>query len=771
MFEMVMILLVALLALFVVISIPALRLKLLSSPMLKLLSKMRILPHISDTEKSAIEAGKVGPELEFFTGNPNFEILRSIKPHMLTQEEVDFIYNKDGPVEQLCQMTNDHKAWENSDFSEEIWNYMKEQKFFGMIIPKEYGGLGFSHYAHGMVIQKLSSRSAPLSVTVMVPNSLGPAELLLNYGTETQRNYYLPRLADGREIPCFGLTEPEAGSDATSIQSSGVLFRDNDQIRIKLNWQKRWITLNTKSTLIGIAFRLKDPDHLLGTKEDLGITIALVPSDRDGINQSERHDPLMAPFINGPLWGKDVVIDVNDIVGGQDYIGKGWLMITECLSAGRGISLPSHYTGSSKMVCATVSAHANLRHQFGMPIGKFEGVGAPLAQMYAYTYLMEATNKQVLNFMEHYGIIPVVSAIAKYNITELGRKVINHAMDIAGGTGISRGPQNRLANFYISTPIGITVEGANILTRTLIIFGQGALRSHPYSYPMMNAILQNDLKQFDRAFWGFSRHAFTNYFRSSWHSLTRAYFSSPNAPSRIRRHYQKLVWTSCKFAFLTDLVMIFYGGKLKRNEHLTGRFADLLSWQVMGFSALSHFENNRYPDHQKDVFEFAMQEVFNNIQMAMEQIYRNLRIPLIGLWYKTIGLKLLQLNPIGKPQSDKLTNKTSHAALTNIKLRNELLKEIFVPSHRDDPTFNLENAFSSYIDCLPALDKIKKAQSKKKLPAHLDNFHLYHQAFTKDIISQREFEKLRYAEKERLLALTVHSGHKKGVQLRKPQVA
>ncbi|RYZ66623.1 MAG: acyl-CoA dehydrogenase, partial [Proteobacteria bacterium] len=414
-----------------------------------------------------------------------------------------------------CAAIDDWKMWETREIPPAAWEIVKKEKFLGMIIPKEYGGLGFSALAHSEVIQKLSSRSVAMSIMVMVPNSLGPAELLVHYGTDEQKKRMLPALANGEDVPCFGLTEPNAGSDASSITSNGVLFKGDDgKLYIRLNWNKRWITLASIATTIGLAFRLRDPNNLLGKGEDLGITAGLIPAKTQGVVIGRRHDPLGVPFHNCPTQGKDVVVSVDTIVGGLAGVGRGWQMVNECLAAGRGISLPAQSVGGGKMVMRVVSAHASVRKQFGVPIGMFEGIEEPMARIGGYTYLMEAARRYTLGAIDK-GLKPsVITAMAKYNQTELARKIINDGMDVMGGAGISRGPKNLLAHLYIGTPIGITVEGANILTRTLIIFGQGALRGHPYAFDVAVSIGEKNVKNFDRAFFGMFGNIIRNMFRS-----------------------------------------------------------------------------------------------------------------------------------------------------------------------------------------------------------------------------------------------------------------
>jgi acyl-CoA dehydrogenase len=439
---------------------------LISGPLLKIINKLGILPVISETEMTALKAGGVWVEGELFSGKPDFEKLLHQNYGKLTPEEQAFV---DGPVEEACKMCDDWKTWKERDLSPEIWAHFKKHKFFGMIIPKEYGGLGFSAHAHSEVIMKLASRSVPLSITVMVPNSLGPAELLNHYGTDAQKSHYLPKLATGEEIPCFALTEPTAGSDAASILANGTVFKGDDgKLYIKLNWNKRWITLAAVSTTLGLAFKLFDPENLLGKGKDRGITCALIPTKSPGVSAPRRHDPLGVPFFNCPTRGKDVVVPIDAVIGGVDGIGRGWKMLMECLAAGRGISLPAQATAGVKYTARVAGAHAVVRKQFGTSIGKFEGIAEPLARIAGYTYMLEAVRSYTTGGLDMGIKPPVITAICKYYFTEIQRKVVNDGMDILGGSGITEGPKNLLAHGYKALPMSITVEGANILIRTLI---------------------------------------------------------------------------------------------------------------------------------------------------------------------------------------------------------------------------------------------------------------------------------------------------------------
>ncbi|MDX1532201.1 MAG: acyl-CoA dehydrogenase, partial [Rhodothermales bacterium] len=501
-----------------VLGAPPIRRNTLSKGIMTGMKKLGFLPQISDTEKTAIEAGTVWVDGELFSGKPDFRRLLNEAYPDLTPEERAFL---DGPVEEACRMTDDWDVMQRKDLPEEVWAHLREHKFFGLIIPEEYGGLGFSASANSAVVAKLSSRNQVLGITVMVPNSLGPAELLVHYGTQEQKDHYLPRLASGEDIPAFALTEPQAGSDAGGISSTGEVFRGDDgELYVRLNWKKRYITLAAISTVLGLAFKLKDPDNLLGKGTDLGITAALVPTKTEGVVLGKRHDPLGIPFYHCPTEGHDVVLPLEfTLIGGKAGAGKGWKMLMESLAAGRGISLPATATGGTKAVYRVASAHAAVRKQFGLPIGKFEGIEEPLARIGGWAYLTEAARRYTNGGLDQGAAPAVVTAMMKYNTTELFRKAVNDGMDILGGNGISRGPRNTLAHAYIGLPVSITVEGANILTRTLMIFGQGAIRCHPYALREMQALMAWDVKAFDAAFWPHIGHVIRNAFRAVGLSL------------------------------------------------------------------------------------------------------------------------------------------------------------------------------------------------------------------------------------------------------------
>lgn len=696
-------------------TITPLRKYIFSKTVMTVLDKMGIMPAISDTEKVAIEAGSVWVDAELFSGNPNFAKINSESWERLAGEEKDFIDNQ---VETVCAMVDDWSVYQDRDLPQEVWDYLKKEKFFGLIVPKEYGGLGFSAKANSEVVSKLTSRSIPLAITVMVPNSLGPAELLAHYGTKEQKDYYLPRLAIGEEIPCFGLTEVNAGSDAGSMESKGEVFKGSDgKIYVKVNWKKRYITLGAVSTLIGLAVKLFDPENLLGKGKDLGITCFLIDSKLDGVKLGLRHDPLGVPFYNCPIEGNDVVVPVDQIIGGTEWAGQGWRMLMESLAVGRSISLPAQGNGTTKLVARTAGAYAEVRKQFGISIGSFEGIQEQLAHIGGMAYILEAMRVFTVGAVDN-GIKPaVVSAIAKYAGTEISREVINMGMDVVGGAGISKGPRNLLAHPYTATPIGITVEGANILTRTMIIFGQGALRCHPFATKELFALAEKDLDTFDAAFSGHIGHVLKNMTRALVLSFSRGYlaFSAPSGPCKV--YYRRLAWASAVFAFWSDVAMGVYGGGLKFKERITGRFADVLIWMYMITSALRRFEaEGRKPEH-KPMLDYSVRYGFEKIQEAMDGIYYNIEIP--GFKWLTRGpiAWWARMNKYANKAGDEISAEISNALQTPGQVRDDLtLPGLYIPTSTEEALGKLENAFQKSYEAKGIIRKIRKAIRAGEIP-------------------------------------------------------
>ncbi|MFQ5486951.1 MAG: acyl-CoA dehydrogenase [Gammaproteobacteria bacterium] len=608
-----------------------------------------LMPRMSRTEQEALAAGTVWWDGDLFSGRPDWDKLLSMPAPSLTAEEQAFL---DGPVDELCRMLDDwHITEELHDLPEEVWRYIKEQGFFGMIIPKAYGGLGFSALAHSCVVQKIATRSTTAAVTVMVPNSLGPAELLLHYGTDEQKQHYLPRLAHGEEVPCFALTGPEAGSDAGAMPDRGVVcrgeFQGKEVVGIRLNWEKRYITLGPVATVLGLAFKLYDPDHLLGETEALGITLALIPTDTPGITIGSRHAPLNQVFQNGPNWGKDVFIPLDWIIGGAQRAGQGWRMLMESLAAGRSISLPALSTGAAKLASRATGAYARIRRQFKVPIGRFEGVEEALARIAGNAYMMDAARVMTAGAVDTGAKPSVISAIVKYHLTEHMRRAINDAMDVQGGSAICMGPRNLLGRIYQAIPISITVEGANILTRSLIIFGQGAVRCHPYVLREMQAVASADhqqaLRDFDHAFWGHVGFTISNVVRALWLGLGGArLLKTPGAP-QCRRYYQELTRMSAVFAMSADIAMLLLGGALKRRERLSARLGDMLSHLYLASAVLKRFEDDGRPAADLPLLHWNCQRSLFLIQEALAEFLRNLPLRPVS-W----ALRLLAF-PLGRP--------------------------------------------------------------------------------------------------------------------------
>lgn len=724
-----------------VLSVAILRRNILSRVLILLARALNLLPKISETEKIALTSGTVWVDGQIFSGDLDLKWVFAQKYPKLSPAERRFLSHE---VQELCKMCQDYEVQTTKDLPPRVWRYLKEKKFFGMIVPKKYGGLGFSAYAHSCVVETLASRSVPLAITVMVPNSLGPAELLLHYGTKEQQKHYLPRLADGREIPCFALTETGAGSDATSISSNGVLFKDeNGEIKIKLNWRKRYITLGAVATTIGVAFQLYDPDNLLFEDSEIGITCALVPSKTDGVIQGRRHDPLATPFINSPLDGRDVIVGLDAVIGGENGLGKGWKMLMESLAAGRGISLPSTSSGGAKLAARATSAYAAIRQQFSTPIAKFEGVQEVLTRIASNAYLTDALRKFTAGAVDAGAKPAVVSAIAKYHATEIFRKTINDAMDVMGGRAIIRGKRNLLANAYFSTPISITVEGANIMTRSLIQFGQGVIMCHPYAYQEVSALQNGDFKAFDRAFFGHVRHFFANFSRALIYRFTCGLvISTPTKHYKIAKYQRKLAVASTNFALLTDLALVKFGGNLKRKESLNGRFADILSNIYLAICVIKKFEEEGGQKDDLALVEFSLKNLLAEIQDSFAQIHQNM--------FSKVGQMLLFLlikaPKLSKKPNDELGQEAVENFTKNSNFRNRLTKGVYLKNDSKDNLGRLENALKWHESSLLVVQKIKSAVKSGILPKK-SILELIDEAKKQGVINQTEKNYLKTAQK------------------------
>ena len=694
-----------LLALLWLLNLRPLRKALISRPFLR--TYLRLLPTMSDTEREALEAGTVWWDGELFSGNPDWSKLRATPAPRLTPEEQAFL---DGPCEQLCRMLDDFDiTHRRGDLPPEVWSFLKSQGFFAMIIEKRYGGLGFSAYAHSCVLVKLAGRSVTCASTVAVPNSLGPAELLQHYGTEEQKNHYLPRLARGEEIPCFALTGPRVGSDAASIPDTGVVCRGQWQGRevlgLRLNFSKRYITLAPVATVIGLAFRMFDPERLLGGDTDLGITCALIRRDTPGIEIGARHLPLNIPFQNGPIHGHDVFVPLDCIIGGIAMAGQGWRMLVEQLSVGRCISLPSNATGGAKVATFATGAYARIRRQFNTPVGKFEGVEQAIARMVGLSYIMDAARSVTTAAIDAGARPAVPAAILKYHVTEMGRRVANDAMDVQGGKGIMLGPRNYLGRGYQSIPIAITVEGANILTRNLIIFGQGAVRCHPYVLREMGAARNPDrargVDDFDRALFGHIGFTISNAARSLVMALTLARFERVPGSGPTRRYFQHIERFSASFAFATDVAMLTLGGYLKKKESISARLGDVLSAMYLASMVLKHHEDQGSPEADLPIVEWCCRELLYEAQEQLHGMLRNFPVrPMAWLMRALIFPRGLTYFAPGDNLSRAVAGLVQEAG----EPRDRLASGIHREQHEGNPVGQLQRA----LELAPAAELIEK---------------------------------------------------------------
>ena len=688
----------------------------ISRPALAMYRKM--LPSMSDTEREALEAGSVWWDGELFSGMPDWDKLMSFPAPALSDEEQAFI---DGPCEELCRMLDDWDiSHEHGDMSAEVWAFIKKHRFFAMIIPKHYGGLEFSAYANAMVIAKLASRNTTASSTVGVPNSLGPAELLLHYGTEEQKDHYLPGLASGDQIPCFALTSPQAGSDAAALIDNGVVCKGNwkgKQITgIRLNWDKRYITLAPVATVLGLAFKLYDPDHLIGDKDEYGITAALIPTNTAGVTTGRRHYPLNIAFQNGPTTGKDVFVPLDYIIGGQEMAGKGWKMLVELLSVGRAITLPSIAAGGSQAASWTSGAYTQLRKQFGLPIAKFDGVGEALARIGGHTYIMNAAVSVTAGAIDQGEKPAVPSAILKYHCTEFARKVANDTMDVHGGKAIMMGPKNYVGRGYMATPIAITVEGANILTRSLIIFGQGAMRCHPFVLKELHAAQQENerraLTEFDDALFSHIGYAISNLSRAFFLALTHAKFSNVPLNTPTRRYYQNINRYSAAFALASDFAMLTLGGKLKIKELLSARLGDVLSSMYLASTVLKHFENQGRRASDLPLVEWSVRTLMYHAQEQLHSFLQNFPNRPVAF------LLRIFIFPRGRTYSspsDELGRKVVNLMTRTGEARDRLSLQAYTRLEPGNPLGLLQEALQLSEEMAPLEQKLRQAYKERLL--------------------------------------------------------
>ncbi|MCK8072699.1 acyl-CoA dehydrogenase FadE [Vibrio sp. 1CM23M] len=741
-----------------IFAVPTIRQTLISQKALSLFKK--VLPAMSQTEKEALEAGTVWWEAELFKGKPEWKKLQDIADPKLSETEQAFL---DGPVNTVCEMVNDYQVThELADLPPEVWQYLKDHKFFAMIIKKKYGGLEFSAYAQSLVLQKLTGVSSVLSSTVGVPNSLGPGELLQHYGTEEQRNHYLPRLAEGKEIPCFALTSPEAGSDAGSIPDYGVVCKGDWQgeevLGMRLTWNKRYITLAPVATVLGLAFKLRDPDGLLGDQKDLGITCALIPTDLKGVEIGNRHFPLNVPFQNGPTQGDDIFVPIDFIIGGQKMAGQGWRMLVECLSVGRGITLPSNSTGGIKSAALATGAYARIRRQFKQPIGRMEGVEEPLARLAGNAYVMDAASNLTVAGIDLGEKPSVISAIVKYHCTHRGQRSIIDAMDIVGGKGICLGPSNFLARGYQGSPIAITVEGANILTRSMIIYGQGAIRCHPYVLNEMEAAYSESsdaLDKFDSALAGHVSFTMSNLVRSLWFGLTDGRGSDAPTPSnktdkQTQRYYQQLNRYSANLALLSDISMAVLGGSLKRRERLSARLGDILSQLYLGSATLKRFESEGSHAEDLPLVHWGMQDSLRQTEVAIDEFLANFPNPVIG---RLLRVVLMPFGRIRRAPNDKLDSKVAHILQTPSETRSRIGRGQYLEATEYNPVGKIEKALEVILQAEPLFDKVCKETHQKRAFLRLDL--VAQLGLEKGILTQDEANLLISAEEHRLYTINV----------------
>ena len=736
------------------LNIAVIRQQYLTKPLLKLYRK--IMPEMSTTEKEAIDAGTTWWEADLFRGNPDWHKMHNFPVPRLSAEEQAFL---DGPVEELLAMVDDwHTTHERADLAPEVYQYLKDKGFFAMIIKKEYGGLEFSAFAQSCVLQKLTSKSMVLSSVVGVPNSLGPGELLQHYGTDEQKKHYLPRLAKGLEVPCFALTSPEAGSDAGAIPDTGIIckgqWEGKEVIGMRLTWNKRYITLAPIATVLGLAFKLYDPEKLLGDDEELGITCALIPVSTPGVKIGRRHFPLNVPFQNGPTQGENIFVPLDYIIGGAKMAGQGWRMLVECLSVGRAITLPSNSTGGIKAVALATGAYARIRRQFKLPIGKMEGVEEAMARIGGYAYMADASTTMSVGSIDLGEKPSVISAITKYHMTERMRQAIIDAMDVHGGKGICMGPNNYLARGYQGAPVAITVEGANILTRNMIIYGQGAIRCHPYVLAELQAAQLDDqgaaVTAFDKALFGHIGFAISNFFRTFWLSLTGGAFSSSPYSDATAKYYKQMNRFSAAMALMSDVAMGTLGGDLKRRERISARLGDILSMLYLTSAVLKRYNDEGRKTDDLPLVQWACEDNLAKAQLALNELFDNFPNRVVGVVLKRVVF------PWGRTlrkASDIIEHKVARIMQTPGEARSRLGSHMYLTNEPQNQLGLMEQALLDVLAAEPVFDKVTHAAGKR-----LPFFRLNEVAdlgLELKVISEAEADILRTAEKGRLFAINV----------------
>lgn len=710
--------------------------------LMKFMQERQMLPRISDTERLALEAGTVWIDGEFFSGRPDFARMLAEPYARPNAEERAFI---DGPAEELCRMVDPYEVARTRRVPDHVLDFIKQQGFMGLLIPKEHGGRGFSTVALSAVMAKVNGHSAPMGTFVVIPNSLGAGELLAHYGTDAQQAAYLPKLASGEYVPCFGLTELTAGSDAASIKAEGVVFADDaGHTRIRLNFAKRYITLAPVANLISLAFHLHDPDNLLGQGEDPGITVAMLHRDIPGLSIGQHHQPIGDGFYNGPFSGTDVVIDPDAIIGGPEYAGQGWRMLMEQLAGGRAVSLPAGAIASMKRVAAMTGPYSMLRSQFGFPIGLMEGVQSKVAEIAAMTYLFEATRVYACSALDNGEKPPVVSALLKSSSTEYAQKLAIHGMDVLAGAGVMQGPNNVVANAYSSAPVSITVEGANIMTRTLIIFGQGATRCHPHALALVNAVEADDVEAFRTQLLGWFKHTASNWLRTKILGLTRALFAPSPVSGPTATYYRRLSWASARFALLADLAMYLIGSKLKAKGNLSGRFADALTWQVLAVATLRRYEAEGRRQEDLPLVQYACEYALARIQEAFEGIHANFDAPLVGWWLRHPAALFLRMNRLSDGPSDRLIPAVAGAIQHDDEQYRRLTEGLAEVEEGPTGAGRMLRAFRLHEKTAALRKRIAAARKSKGLPGGSE-YEIVDGAFAAGIVNEAEANQLREA--------------------------
>ncbi|UXI02267.1 acyl-CoA dehydrogenase [Photobacterium sp. TY1-4] len=727
-----------------------------SDPAFKLFKK--VLPPLSDTEREAMEAGSVWWDGELFSGSPNWQTLHNYPQPSLNAEEQAFMDNQ---LETLLAMLDDYQiVQEDKDLPPQVWEFLRKEKFFSLIIGKEYGGLDFSAHANSTIVTRIATRSLSAAVSVMVPNSLGPGELLSHYGTQDQKDYWLPRLANGTDIPCFALTGPEAGSDAGGIPDQGTVcygdFEGKEVLGIRVSWNKRYITLAPVATVLGLAFKLQDPDGLIGDKKDIGITCALIPADYPGVEIGERHDPLNLAFMNGPTRGQDVFIPMEWVIGGQDYVGRGWRMLVECLSAGRGISLPALGTAVGHLTARATGAYAYVRKQFGMSIGNFEGVAQAMGRIGGYTYLLEAARTLTTTSLDMNEKPGIVTAIAKYHMTEMARTILNDAMDIHAGRAIQLGPMNYLGHHYFGMPVAITVEGANILTRNLMIFGQGATRCHPFVLKEMEAAANPDAEQASKDFDALlSKHigfAIKNVSGSLLNAFTGSRLNRAPVSGETAEYYRHLSRMSRGLAVAADFAMLSLGGELKRREMVSARLGDVLSHLYLASAVLKRFEDEGRQQQDLPMVHYALQHCLHQCGVAFDEVLSNFPRKGIGRLVRTLVFPLGIHYPAPK---DELSLAITEALMTPGAQRDRLTHLCYIGEKENDPVAIMERAFVAMHAVKGIEKKIAKAVKSGEIPRKISLSAKLEIALSAGIITKDDVEKMHNAEQLRQQAIQV----------------